>query len=401
MQRLLRFLLWPALGGIVAAVLIIRFMPAVTAPAVTAPAPPPPAAPAVLMQPAPADITVPVTAGPVSYANAVERAAPAVVNIYTSKTIETPINPLFADPRIRRYFGTDRVPTRKRMQSSLGSGVIVDARGYVLTNHHVVADADEIIVALRDGREARASVVGSDPDTDIAVLQVKLDKLPVITLRDSSSLRIGDVVLAIGNPFGVGQTVTIGIVSAVGRSELGINTFEDFIQTDAAINPGNSGGALVDATGHLVGVNSAIFSQSGGYQGIGFAIPTRIAQQVLRDILANGHVIRGWLGIEPQALTPELAAALGIPARQNGARDGVVVSGLVRNGPSHAAGILPGDVIVAIGNKTITAPRELIDSVAALKPGTKITLRAFRRDKEFTVEAVVAERPAQGATTRD
>ena len=403
MQRLLRFLLWPALGGIVAAVLIIRFMPAVTAPAVTAPAPPPPAAPAVLMQPAPADVAAPATptAGPVSYANAVERAAPAVVNIYTSKTIETPINPLFADPRIRRYFGTDRVPTRKRMQSSLGSGVIVDARGYVLTNHHVVADADEIIVALRDGREARASVVGSDPDTDIAVLQVKLDKLPVITLRDSSSLRIGDVVLAIGNPFGVGQTVTIGIVSAVGRSELGINTFEDFIQTDAAINPGNSGGALVDATGHLVGVNSAIFSQSGGYQGIGFAIPTRIAQQVLRDILANGHVIRGWLGIEPQALTPELAAALGIPARQNGARDGVVVSGLVRNGPSHAAGILPGDVIVTIGNKTITAPRELIDSVAALKPGTKITLRAFRRDKEFTVEAVVAERPAQGATTRD
>jgi len=355
------------------------------------------------MQPAPANVTAPVapTAGPVSYANAVERAAPAVVNIYTSKTVETPVNPLFADPRIRRYFGIDRVPTRKRMQSSLGSGVIVDARGYVLTNHHVVADADEIIVALRDGREARASVIGSDPDTDLAVLQVKLDKLPVITLRDSGSLRIGDVVLAIGNPFGVGQTVTIGIVSAVGRSELGINTFEDFIQTDAAINPGNSGGALVDATGHLVGVNSAIFSQSGGYPGIGFAIPTRITQQVLRDILANGHVIRGWLGIEPQALTPELAAALGIPARQNGARDGVVVSGLVRNGPSHAAGILPGDVIVAIGNKTITAPRELIDSVAALKPGTKITLRAFRRDQEFTVEAVVAERPAQGATTRD
>ncbi len=402
MQRLLRFLLWPALGGIVAAVLIIRFMPAVTSPAVTSPAPPP-AAPAALIQPAPADAAAPATptAGPVSYANAVERAAPAVVNIYTSKTIETPVNPLFADPRIRRYFGIDRVPTRKRMQSSLGSGVIVDARGYVLTNHHVVADADEIIVALRDGREARASVVGSDPDTDLAVLQVKLDKLPVITLRDSGSLRIGDVVLAIGNPFGVGQTVTIGIVSAVGRSELGINTFEDFIQTDAAINPGNSGGALVDATGHLVGVNSAIFSQSGGYQGIGFAIPTRITQQVLREILANGHVIRGWLGVEPQALTPELAAALGIPARQNGAINGVVVSGLVRNGPSHIAGILPGDVIVAIGDKTITAPRELIDGVAALKPGTKIKLRAFRRDKEFTVEAVVAERPTQGATTRD
>ncbi len=403
MQRLLRFLLWPALGGIVAAVLIIRFMPAVTTPAVTSPAPPPPAAPAALIQPAPTDGAAPATptAGPVSYANAVERAAPAVVNIYTSKTIETPVNPLFADPRIRRYFGIDRVPTRKRMQSSLGSGVIVDARGYVLTNHHVVADADEIIVALRDGREARASVVGSDPDTDLAVLQVKLDKLPVITLRDSGSLRIGDVVLAIGNPFGVGQTVTIGIVSAVGRSELGINTFEDFIQTDAAINPGNSGGALVDAAGHLVGVNSAIFSQSGGYQGIGFAIPTRITQQVLRDILANGHVIRGWLGVEPQALTPELAAALGIPARQNGAINGVVVSGLVRNGPSHAAGILPGDVIVAIGDKTITAPRELIDGVAALKPGTKIKLRAFRRDKEFTVDAVVAERPTQGATTRD
>ncbi|MFZ5757854.1 MAG: trypsin-like peptidase domain-containing protein [Pseudomonadota bacterium] len=392
MMRVLRFLFWPVMAGLVTALVIIRFMTPEPA-AVPAPAPAvvmPPAVPAA-EQPAP----VPAS-GPASYADAVLRAAPAVVNIYTSKTVETPLNPLFADPRFRRFLGSDRVPTRKRMESSLGSGVIVSDRGYVLTNHHVVADADEIVVALRDGREARAVVAGSDPDTDLAVLKITLGQLPVITLRNSDGLQIGDVVLAIGNPFGVGQTVTMGIVSATGRSQLGINTFEDFIQTDAAINPGNSGGALVDAHGALVGVNSAIFSQSGGYQGIGFAIPTRIAEQVLNDILSHGRVIRGWLGIEPQLLTPQLAQALNLPTTR-----GVVVSGLLRNGPAHQAGVLPGDVVTKLGDRPVTMPRDLIERVAALKPGTAVTLTIARKDRTLTVEAVVAERPAQGSPTRD
>ena len=395
MTRVLRFLFWPVLGGLIAAVLIIALLPTVrdTAP-VAASAPPP-----VVMAPTAPGLDVTLTAntvGPVSYADAVARAAPAVVNIYTSKTVETPVNPLFADPRFQRFFGSGAVPTQKRMESSLGSGVIVSERGYVLTNHHVVADADEIVIALRDGREARATLVGSDPDTDLAVLKIELDALPVIALRNSDSLRIGDVVLAIGNPFGVGQTVTMGIVSATGRSQLGINTFEDFIQTDAAINPGNSGGALVDAHGALVGVNSAIFSQSGGNQGIGFAIPTRIAEQVLNDILAQGRVIRGWLGLEPQTLTPQLAQALGIPATR-----GVVVSGLLRNGPAHRAGVLPGDVITRLGNREIGLPQELIEQVAALKPGTAVALTIARKGKTITVDAIVAERPAQGSPTRD
>ena len=395
MKRMLQFLVWPVVGGLVAAGLIIAFLPAPSTTPVTLPATGEPVIvmkPAATVAPAAAPAAPPA---PASYADAVERAAPAVVNIYTSKTIETPVNPLFNDPVFRKYFGIDRVPTRKRMESNLGSGVIVNAQGYVLTNHHVVEDADEIVVALRDGREARAKVVGSDPDTDLAVLRIQLPSLPVVTLRDSGSLRVGDVVLAIGNPFGVGQTVTIGIVSATGRNELGINTFEDFIQTDAAINPGNSGGALVDAGGQLVGINSAIFSQSGGYQGIGFAIPTRIVQQVLEAILANGRVIRGWLGIEPQALTPELAQALGI-----GEARGVVVSGLVRNGPAHVAGLLPGDVVTGADGRAIDAPRDLIDRVAALKPGTTVTLQVMRQGRSLTAKAVVAERPANG-TTRD
>lgn len=390
-SRWLYFLFWPVLGGLVAALLIIRFMPPAPAPdappvvaesATSAPAAAPPAGP------------IAPTQGPLSYAAAVEHATPAVVNIYTRKTVETPVNPMFADPRFRRFFGIDRVPMRKRMESSLGSGVIVDARGYVLTNHHVVAGADEIVVALRDGREAHATVVGTDPDTDLAVLRIQLAKLPVIVQRDSATLRIGDVVLAIGNPFGVGQTVTIGIVSAIGRSQLGINVFEDFIQTDAAINPGNSGGALVDANGELVGVNSAIFSQSGGYQGIGFAIPTRITKQVLADILAQGRVIRGWLGMDTQLITPQLAEALGLAAET----DGVVVSSLRRDGPAHRAGILPGDLLLKLGDTPAHTPQEIIERVAALKPGKTVTLTVQRQGKVLSMRAAVEERPVNGAS---
>ncbi|MFP5439848.1 MAG: trypsin-like peptidase domain-containing protein [Gammaproteobacteria bacterium] len=397
MTRVIRFLFWPVIAGLVAAAAIILFMRG-QAPA-EAPAAPAAviAPPATEEPPATTPAALPAASGPVSYADAVNRAAPAVVNIYTSKTVETPLNPLFADPRFRRFFGVDQVPMQRRMESSLGSGVIVSAKGYVMTNHHVVADADEIIIALRDGREARAIVVGSDTDTDLAVLRMQLDDIPVIALRDSGSLQIGDVVLAIGNPFGVGQTVTMGIVSATGRSELGVNTFEDFIQTDAAINPGNSGGALVDARGQLVGINSVIFSRSGGYQGIGFAIPTRIVREVLDDILEHGHVVRGWLGLEPQFLTPQLAQALELPGTQ-----GVVVTGLVRNGPAHKAGVLPGDVVTALDGKAILAPRELIDAIAAHEPGTTVKLSLARKgNKVQTVSAVVGERPANGSPTRD
>ena len=229
--------------------------------------------------------------GPVSYASAVETAAPAVVNIYTTKVVTQRVNPLFDDPAFKQFFG-DLFAPRKQLESSLGSGVIISSNGYILTNNHVIQGADEILVALRDGRSVEATVVGTDPETDLGVLSISLHDLPSITIGKSDTLRVGDVVLAIGNPYGVGQTVTLGIVSATGRSQLGINTFENFIQTDAAINPGNSGGALINAYGNLVGINSAIYSGSGGSQGIGFAIPVSIAKRVMEEILQYGHVVR-------------------------------------------------------------------------------------------------------------
>ncbi|WP_134605981.1 Do family serine endopeptidase AlgW, partial [Pseudomonas aeruginosa] len=277
--------------------------------------------------------------GPVSYANAVSRAAPAVANLYTTKMVSKPSHPLFDDPMFRRFFG-DNLPQQKRMESSLGSAVIMSAEGYLLTNNHVTAGADQIIVALRDGRETIAQLVGSDPETDLAVLKIDLKNLPAMTLGRSDGIRTGDVCLAIGNPFGVGQTVTMGIISATGRNQLGLNTYEDFIQTDAAINPGNSGGALVDAAGNLIGINTAIFSKSGGSQGIGFAIPTKLALEVMQSIIEHGQVIRGWLGVEVKALTPELAESLGL-----GETAGIVVAGVYRDGPAARGGLLPGDVI--------------------------------------------------------
>ncbi|MFG1489212.1 trypsin-like peptidase domain-containing protein, partial [Oceanospirillum sp. HFRX-1_2] len=249
----------------------------------------------------------PKLSGPFSYSDAVKQASPAVVNIYTSKIIEQRAHPLLQDPAFRQFFGYNGVPRQQRLQSSLGSGVIVSADGYVLTNNHVIAGADEIKVALKDGREAIAQVVGTDPETDLAVLSIPLPDLPVITIAPSDDIEVGDVVLAIGNPFGVGQTVTMGIVSATGRDQLGINTFEDFIQTDAAINPGNSGGALINPRGELLGINTAIFSKSGGSQGIGFAIPSNLSRQIMIDIIREGSVVRGWLGVEVQELTPALA----------------------------------------------------------------------------------------------
>ena len=300
--------------------------------------------------------------GPVSYAAAVEKAAPAVVNVFTRKVVAER-SPLFNDPFFRRFFG-DRLAPRKRLETSLGSGVIVNERGYILTNNHVIDGADEIQVALHDGRNIEATVVGADPEADLAVLKIDLSHLPTIVFGRSEALKVGDVVLAIGNPFGVGQTVTQGIVSATGRSELGINTFENFIQTDAAINPGNSGGALITAEGALVGINTAIFSRSGGNQGIGFAIPVSLARQSMSQIIEHGHVSRGWLGVEVQALTPELAESFGLKSDH-----GVIVAGVMRNGPADRADLQPGDVLVSIGDTQIENVRQTLNAIARTEPG--------------------------------
>jgi Do/DeqQ family serine protease len=334
--------------------------------------------------------------GPYSYATAVDRASSAVVNINTAKVITVRPHPFFDDPIFRQFFGgaDNLITPRKRVETSLGSGVIMSAQGIILTNHHVIRGADAIQVSLQDGRMVQAKVVGSDPETDIAVLKIDLKKLPVITLGHSDKLRVGDVVLAIGNPFGVGQTVTMGIVSATGRNKLGINTFENFIQTDAAINPGNSGGALIDAEGNLVGINTAIFSRSGGNQGIGFAIPTSLAQNVMEEIIKHGRPQRGWLGIEAQVITPQIARALELKDTK-----GVVVVGVVRGGPAHKAGLQPGDVLVSIDGKKINEAREALLNISSHKPGSVVKLGILREGKSMMLQATAIERPTRTAAT--
>jgi len=328
-----------------------------------------------------------VQQGPVSYADAVTLAAPAVVNLYTTKVINKPNHPLFEDPQFRRFFG-DNSPKQKRMESSLGSGVIMSPEGYILTNNHVTSGADQIVVALKDGRETLARVIGSDPETDLAVLKIDLKNLPAITIGRSDSIRIGDVTLAIGNPFGVGQTVTMGIISATGRNQLGLNNYEDFIQTDAAINPGNSGGALVDANGNLTGINTAIFSKSGGSQGIGFAIPVKLAMEVMKSIIEHGQVIRGWLGIEVQPLTQELAESFGLSGRP-----GIVVAGIFRDGPAQKAGLQLGDVILSIDGEPAGDGRRSMNQVARIKPTDKVTIQVMRNGKELKLTAEIGLRP--------
>jgi serine protease DegQ len=322
-----------------------------------------------------------------SYNDAATKALPAVVHIYTTQDVRSSRHPLANDPFWFHFFGDRNAPTERR--SGLGSGVVVSDDGYILTNYHVVEAADEIEVASNDGRKFKAKVVGADPESDLAVVRVATDaKLPTITFASADSLRVGDVVLAIGNPFGVGQTVTSGIVSALGRTHLGINTFENFIQTDAAINPGNSGGALVDSNGFLVGINSAIYSQSGGSMGIGFAIPVSLARNIMEQIIKTGTVTRGWIGVEVQEITPELAESFGMPST-----DGALIAGVMRGSPADKAGIRPGDVLLAIGGKKIVDAQNMLELIAALEPGKsgKITLR--REGKERDVEAVIGKRP--------
>lgn len=321
---------------------------------------------------------------PGSLSGAARKAAPAVVSINTSKAAVR--HPRSNDPWFQFFFGDQ---ADQQTQAGLGSGVIISPDGYILTNNHVVEGADEIEVTLSDSRRARARVIGTDPETDLAVLKIELDKLPVIVLGNSDTLAVGDRVLAIGNPFGVGQTVTSGIVSALGRSQLGINTFENFIQTDAAINPGNSGGALVDVNGNLLGINTAIYSRSGGSMGIGFAIPVSTAKMVLDGIVRDGQVTRGWIGVEPSELSPELAETFGVKATE-----GVIVTGVLQDGPGALGGMRPGDVILRVAGTSINSVPNLLSTVAALKPGAPATFEVQRANQMLELSVTPGLRPA-------
>ena len=326
----------------------------------------------------------PGTVMPGSMSPAAKSAAPAVVSIATTQARTS--HPLANDPWFRFFYG-DREDDSPQM--GLGSGVIVSPEGYILTNNHVVEGAQEIEVTLSDSRRTTAKVIGTDPDTDLAVLRITLDRLPVIAMGNSDTVQVGDKVLAIGNPFGVGQTVTGGIISALGRNQLGINTFENFIQTDAAINPGNSGGALVDVNGSLLGINTAIYSRSGGNMGIGFAIPVNTARQVLDGLVRNGQVTRGWIGVEPVELNSDLAETFGIQQTE-----GVIITGVLQNGPAFKAGLKPGDVLLAVGEKDVHNVSELLTLIAAQTPGTAVKMRIKRRNADMTLEVTPAQRPA-------
>lgn len=326
--------------------------------------------------------------GVVSYNEAVRVAAPAVVNIYTKQKIKA--RPQIEDPVLRKFFDEQFPQDDRSDETSLGSGVIASPDGYILTNNHVIEQADQIIVALQDGRHAVAKVVGTDQETDLAVIKVDLQDLPVLPFKSSASL-VGDVVLAIGNPFGVGQTVTQGIISATGRSGLGINTYVDFIQTDAAINPGNSGGALIDVAGNLVGINTAIFSRSGGSLGIGFAIPAQQAQQVLQAIMQEGKVTRGWLGIEVKGIDPNDVDMLETTSKP--AEAGVLVRGVLPKGPAAKSGLLKGDIILSINGEKMLTANQLIHVVALQKPNTSVAMEVKRGDKIKQIEVTIGTRP--------
>ena len=328
----------------------------------------------------------------ISFSGAAKQAMPAVVNIFTRKEVKNRRQPFMDDPLFRRFFGDRFDDEERQQQSSLGSGVIVSQQGFILTNHHVVESADEIQVALADGRNVPAKLVGADPETDLAVLRIDLKNLPAMTFGSSENIKIGDVVLAIGNPFGVGQTVTMGIVSALGRSHLGINTFENFIQTDAAINPGNSGGALIDVSGNLIGINSAIYSRSGGNQGIGFTIPVSLAKKIMEQIIQKGVVTRGWIGVEVQDVTPELAESFDL-----GTQQGALIAGVLRDAPADKADIHPGDVVVDIAGKPVTDSSELLNLISDLPPGKSAKIKVIRTQKAMTVEVNIGTRPKQQA----
>jgi serine protease DegQ len=333
---------------------------------------------------------VPAAAGlgvPPSFSPAARRAMPSVVNIFTSKEVKVRRHPMLDDPLFRRFFG-DQFESDPQPSASLGSGVIVGTDGYILTNHHVIEQASDIKVALNDGREAKAVLVGNDPESDLAVLKVDLKSLPAVTFGRPEQLNVGDVVLAIGNPFGVGQTVTMGIVSALGRTHLGINTFENFIQTDAAINPGNSGGALVDIHGNLIGINTAIYSRSGGSMGIGFAIPVSLARQVMDQIIQTGSVTRGWIGVEVQD-----ASADGADPAKRPVTKGVLIAAVVRGGPAERAGVKAGDILVEVDGKPVPDSSTMLNVVAATEPGKIALLKLVRGGADVSLKITVGRRP--------
>ncbi len=327
--------------------------------------------------------------GPVSYADAVQKTAPAVVNIFTTTLTRREAHPFFSDPLFRRFFGEELSQPRVEKRNNLGSGVIVNKNGYIITNHHVIENASEIRVVLRDGRSMAARVVGTDPETDLAVLQASGEDFPVAQLGRSEDLQIGDVVLAIGNGFGLGQTVTMGIVSALGRQSLGLTNYDNFIQTDAAINPGNSGGALINPYGDVIGINTAIYTKSGGSEGVGFAIPAQLVNKVFEQIRDKGRVVRGWIGVTTtQAVTPELAQALGL-----GDAKGLLIAQILRNGPADKAGIKPGDVIQKVNGIEAKTARVMVDLVADIQPGEDVKIELTRDGNSQTVHVEVIERP--------
>jgi serine protease DegQ len=322
-----------------------------------------------------------------SFRDAARQAMPAVVNVFTSQEVKRPRHPFLDDPLFRYFFGDQNDPGPQRREG-LGSGVIVGEEGYILTNHHVIESVDQIEVALADARKVRARVVGADPETDLAVLKIELEKLPSITFARPDQLRVGDIVLAIGNPFGVGQTVTMGIVSGLGRSHLGITTFESFIQTDAAINPGNSGGALVDASGNLVGINTAIYSQTGVSMGIGYAIPVSIARQVMEQIIQKGSVTRGWIGVGVQDITAELAQSFKLSAAR-----GVLITQVERGSPADKVGIRPGDILLAVNDKPVADTTTMLNLIASLQPGEQAAVRLSRNQAETDLTVTIGRRP--------
>ncbi|HOM13131.1 MAG TPA: trypsin-like peptidase domain-containing protein [Rubrivivax sp.] len=377
--------LWLLFAQTVTIGLGLWFVVAALRPEARLPAPPPASAPAAAPAAAPGPAPTTAPGNPASYSQAARRAAPAVVSIVASKPSRA--RAADADPWLRHFFGN--APGTRQQAVGLGSGVIVSADGLLLTNNHVVEGASDIEVQLADGRQARAQLVGTDPETDLALLKITLQPLPVIALGDMRALQVGDVVLAIGNPFNVGQTVTSGIVSALGRNRLGLSTFENFIQTDAAINPGNSGGALVDAEGRLIGINTAIYSRSGGSLGIGFAIPVDAASAVMAALLREGRVTRGWIGVEPRDLTSELAASLRLPITQ-----GVLITGVLHDGPASRGGMRPGDVVLAIDGAEVGDTAQLLAAVSALKPRAVAEVKVQRGNQPLSLKLTVAQRPA-------
>ncbi|MBC6907305.1 PDZ domain-containing protein [Saccharophagus sp. K07] len=381
-MRAFEYLRWPAVFGLLMALIILQLFPELN-PRNSPTAPHNPSFNVMGQQ----------YEGMTSYADAVNRAAPSVVNIFTRKKINRTTHRLFNDPLFRYFYNSADIPRQERMQSALGSGVIISEQGYLLTNNHVIYGADEIVVQLQDGRESKARVIGVDLENDLAVLKIELDNLKAIPIGSPQTAQVGDIVLAIGNPFGMGQTVTQGIISATGRYGLGISVFENFIQTDAAINPGNSGGALIDVHGNLLGINTAILDRIGNsdLNGVGLAVPADTAVRTLKDIVEFGRVVRGWLGVDAQSLTPQLAHSF-----QLDSTNGVLITRIYNKGPAHVAGLQPGDVIVKINDEPVGNGARGRQQIQESRPGETVDIEFYRNGKLERVQAILEKKPVTG-----